>query len=324
MREAFDRVKGAISRQDIVPALSQFAVKEGRVYAFDGRVQISTPVKALATAGAFTVPAMRMLAALEACLDHAPEVRVEGGRLYVKGGAFRAAMPLGAVETYPFVNDTSAQKKPLAAGLLTVLRTLRPFIGEDASRAWCASVLFDGKHATATNNVILARMPSPNGMPACAIPVAAIDEMLRLDEDPIAVGVSQTNVTFHYKDTTRVCTTLVIAPWPDVAAVLEPVHKGAKMREVTDSLESAVQRVARFAPDLKLPVVCLTDGRVETPAGELSAVVEGIDNIAPGTYHASPLLLVLEAATHADWSRFPRVPWSGSGKLVGVLMGVKP
>lgn len=325
MREAFMAVKGAVSKQDLVPSLSMFLIHDGWVTAFDGRVRITAPAPTLAPLGTLTVPAARMLAAVEACEGREARVERDGARLRITATAFHALIPVGDATTYPPETLADGKKVKLKPGLLHTLSLLRPFIGDDASRPFCASILFDGPLAVATNNVALITASTAFTLPRCAIPVAAVNELLRIDKDPIAIAVADNaqRLTMWYADGTRLTTTTLAAQWPDITPVLDSAHRGARLRAVPDALESAVQRVAPFAPDIKLPLVCFDGTRVRTPDGELSATVDGFEALGEGVYHATPLLATLAVASKADWTRYPRVPWTGEGGERGVLVGVR-
>ena len=164
--ETLKLVCGAVSDKDLVPVLTHFAFRAGRVYGYDGRLSIDAPCEATSHLSC-TVDALRFVAAIENCQDAPPAITMEGDKLHVRVKKYRATLPTGDLTLFP--------EPPIVAGkmrgapqFLDTLRLLRPFIGQDASRPWAAGINFAGTIAAATNNVVIAvaerwmaRPPSP-------------------------------------------------------------------------------------------------------------------------------------------------------------------
>jgi hypothetical protein len=326
MKEAFNTVRGAVSQRDLLPVLTHFAVSQGRIHGYNGRVHISAPAPSLAHLPGFTVPAQLALAALDACGEAEPVLEMAGDKVRVTDGAnFSAVLPIGPIDAFPISPVPAKCKKLGNAQLLPVLRALRPFVGEDASRPWCASIKFHGAVAMATNNVAMAAMGLPKSWPltlSCALPVFTVDELLRIGEEPVAVAPDGDHALFFYlPQQVWLRTVLVADGWPNAMAVLHSAHAGAVMRNIPAGLLAAVQHVLPFCPDPHVPAIVLDKDQVTTQQGVSTARVAGFSHLA-GTYHATPLQLVLAAATGAAWDKAPRVPWKGPGGLDGVLMGM--
>lgn len=329
MRNALTLVRGAVSTKELIPVLTHFAVHEGLLHGFNGRVHLCAPVPELKSVS-FTVPAVPFLKAVEACGD---DMRVEQltDRVRVSSGGFKALLPTGAVSEFPFpeLPPKNTQLK-LSAPLLPALRALRPFIGEDALRPWSAAVRVEGGRAFATNNVTLAAAAFPKDVPPMTLPVFAIDELLRMQLEPHALSVQEHAATFYFEGGAWCRTALFVEPWPNVLDVLRTAHKGAKLRPVPASVLEAVRRVKPFCPDATSPTLRLHGTTVATQEGSMSAEIAALHTeFGNGSYHSVPLELVLSAATHADWLRCPRVPWKtaesvSSVALEGVLMGLLP
>lgn len=328
MRDAIELVRGAVSTKELVPVLTHFAVHEGLLHGFNGRVHLCAPVPELKGLS-FTVPAVPFLKAVDACGTE-PKVEQLEGRVRVSSGRFKALLPTGAVEAFPFPEPPPKKlRTKVPAPLLPVLKALRPFIGEDALRPWSAAVRVDAGHAFATNNVTLAAARVHLALPAMTLPVFAVDELLRIGLEPTHLSLQEHAAVFHLPGNAWCRTALFVDPWPDVLGVLHAAHKGAKLTPVAAGLLEDVQRVRPFCPDAALPILRVSAAGVATQEGEMSAeIVAPHTADASGSYHAVPLELVLSAATHADWLRCPRVPWkaaerSSSVALEGVLMGVR-
>lgn len=334
MRDVIKLVRGAVSTKGLLPVLTHFAVHEGHVHGTNGRVHLCAPAPELAHLPSFTVPAARLLSAVDACVGE-PVLHLTAGHCTVtdSGSRFRARLPVGSVQDFPLVAvpkaSAKAWKRPgKGCALLPVLRVLRPFIGEDASRPWCPSISFRGAVAVATNNVILAALPLPKEwplLPAFALPVAGVEELLRVGLEPTHAMVEEGAATFRLPGGAWLRCSLLAAEWPDAMAILHSLHEGAKLHKVPTTAKLAVEQVTPFCPNPAHMAVELSGERVSTETtGEVDAAVEDVTGLrGQGVYHAKPLLSVLEVATHADWSRYPRVPWRGADGLQGVLVGLR-
>lgn len=335
MIEAFNIVRGAVSEKDLIPVLTHFAYEKGRIHGFNGRVHISAPVKLPESFPSFTVSANLLMAAMDACPTD-PGLAITDNLLYVASGKFLAKLSIGNIAEYPVPSLPPApavkvvkgrKKKVTTGGLLPVLETLRPFIGEDASRPWCASIRFQDRCAYATNNVVLAALPLPENilLTTCALPVHAVDELLRLKLEPVSIVEDGDHaLVFYFPGDVWMKTSLIADEWPDVGVILANIHAMSPVSwvAVADTLLDAVNSVLPFCPDPKLPAIVLDDDTVTTRAGASTASAGGFKGLA-GTYHVKALQQVLGSATGVAWGLYPRVPWVGEGGLMGALVGLK-
>lgn len=321
-----DVVKGAISTKDLVPVLTHFALHDGRLCGFDGRVYIDAP--ASETKGlALTVPAIPFIAAIEACGEIPPKMSFTDGRCEIKAGTFRASLPTGPLEDFPStVPDGKKAKCSPKGGFLERLRILRPFVGEDASRPWVSGILLMGAKAIATNNIVIAEVSLPNTLwPAgCILPMFAVDELLRIGHEPIAYARTEQALTFFLPGDIWLRTKLIAGEWPEGALTLiRSLHMKAKWTKVPDGLLAAVERVLPFCADEKAPIVRLEAGKVSTSGEIMSAEVTGFRGLDKCAFRVEPLREVLAHALEIDWSAFPRVPWRGKdidGAVVGSIL----
>ncbi|CAB4165302.1 hypothetical protein UFOVP820_31 [uncultured Caudovirales phage] len=320
MLQELKLVRGAVSTKDLVPVLSHFAICDDKIHGFNGRVHLCAPVRGL-SGMAFTVPAGLFLRAFDACAPATPGIFIKEQTVVMKSGTFKAVLPIGSIDEFPMPVDSGDEKIPLInAGLLKTVRSLRSFIGDDATRPWCASIKFDSGKAFATNNIVLAEMTMAD-IGSFALPVFAVDEIIRIDQEPISYSLNENAITFHYAGGLWLRATLFEDQWPDAGALVDSVHERASLQAIPGDLRAAVTRVAPFCPDAAFPLIRFHESRVETLDGLQSASVE-MAGLSPCLFHASPLSAVLAVADQADWSLFPKVPWSGND-MVGVLIGMR-
>lgn len=321
MRKILTFVKGAVSTKDLVPVLTNFHFYDGRVQGGNGRVTIDAP---LDLGGVdITVPAVPFLRAVDAC-DGAPVLNVtKGGRLTMKKGKFRSILPLANQEDFPRAEvdlSSAALWKP-EPGLLKALRTIRPLIGQDASRPWACGALFKNGYIYATNNVVMVRIPWEMPDDVCLnIPSFAIDELIRVGGDPTGFMFNESSAVFTYNQSSWIKTQLFESAWPDV----DQFFQAEELETVPLGLLEAVTKVLPFCPDSKYPVITLTEEDVCTAEGDMSASVECVAGLFPGKYRAEPLLLVLQQAVTIDLTKYPApVPFAGLNGLQGVIVGVR-
>lgn len=324
MLDALTRVRGAVSTKDLVPVLTHLVFDQGKVAGYDGRVYIQAPLPRRYRDLRCTVKADRFLAAIDACQGGDPDLQQTDGKLRVAYGDFAADLSTGDVNlAVPPQPDPPGRVK-VPADFLGRLATIRPFVGEDASRQWACGLLLDGGQAYATNNVCLASCRlSDLGQDPVSIPAWSVDELLRIGDQPTGIGRSHTSITFHYADKSWLRTTVFDTAWPKPPqSLLDDTRVVTAMGAVTPDLKDAVQKVLPFCPDPKNPIVQLGPRQVSTLAGDFSARVDGVGSMdMQGTYRADALLLVLAVADCVDWSQFPRTWWQGAG-MRGLLVGV--
>ena len=221
MQKILNFVKGAVSTKDLVPVLTNFHFYDGRVQGGNGRITIDAP---LDLGGVdITVPAVPFLRAVDAC-DGAPVLNVTpGGKLTMKKGGFKSLLPLSDQDAFPRVDVDLTEGtlwKP-ELGFIKALRTIRPLIGDDASRPWSCGALFKDGYIYATNNVVMVRIPwaMPDGI-CINIPRFAVEELIRVGEEPAGFMFTKTSAVFVYgnlaEGTRWIKTQLFESAWPDV------------------------------------------------------------------------------------------------------------
>lgn len=321
MRKTLQFVRGAVSTKDLIPVLTNFHFYNGRVQGGNGRITIDAPLDL--GGKEITVQAIPFIKAVDAC-DGQPELNITaGGKLTVKRGKFRSTLPLSKQEDFPLqvFDDGRETVCENIAPLIPVLRRIRPFIGEDASRPWACGAMFKDGYVYATNNVVMARIPwdVPDGV-IFNLPSFAVNELIRIAEEPDSFFCNDNSATFCYDRGQRwMRSQLFSTGWPDVSnfftlAGLTPVPEG---------LLDAVQKVRPFCPDPKFPVIHLDEKGVHTADGDMAASVGGAA-LPDSKYRAEPLELVLGEAIFIDLTKYPApVPFAGLNGLQGVIVGVK-
>lgn len=326
--ESLTIVRGAVSTKDLVPVLKHIAFNNGVVHGFNGHVHICTHDENLAALPPFTVACDRTLKALDACQDEPAELYVDNNTLYVRAGRFSARVPAGNIDEFPLHEPARSNELPCEE-LLDVFQALHDFISADASRPWSQGVHLQDGCAYATNNVVLAAVDLPESLlhlPSMTVPLFSIDEIIRIGLTVQSLVYDESTLTFFLADgRTWVRSSLIKEGWPDAASLLAGTHDGAQLEEFQPGFAQAVETLrALVKADLR-PIISFRDTEMvvaTSPQEEPLASVNGFQ-LPEGTYSAPALALVCTRGTHADWTRWPRVPWMHTDGVRGVLVGVR-
>lgn len=324
MIDLLKTVLGAVATKDIVPVLNNFCLykslfnKESRIQGSNGILYIDAafphPISEI------TVPANKFIKAIEAC-DGMPDFSItEAGRLSIKRGRFRAYLPTLPSADYPVASQEGTLVS-ITPSFVDTLRTVKPFISEDASRVWSMSLLLssDG-YIYATNNIIIVRKKFELDFDGeIVLPVDAINRILDIDQTPTACYVSEMSFTLEYGPDMWMRTQLITERWPTVRALFADFKVDVP---VPPDLKKAVDRVRHFCANEKFPVIKLgtavsTDGEVD------GASMDGFD-LPESSFHADQLIKVLSVATHIDFSSFPKPCFfKGANGLEGMIVGIR-
>jgi DNA polymerase III sliding clamp (beta) subunit (PCNA family) len=315
MKAAINFVRGAVSKKDIVPALTHLHVYDGRVQAGNGRVCIDAPCPALAGKW-FTVPLDPFLRAIDAC-DGEPSIDVQDARILVKSKKFKAHLPRLEDDLYPV--QKSLPTVTFEGNLLTTFKIVSQFIATDATRPWACGMLLKAGRAFATNNVSLIAIDTVVLPELCNVPLFTVEELCRINQNPIGVGVAENNICFIYENSAWMNSTLFATDWPDFSSFL-PANTG--LQPIPEGLQYDIEKMSAFHIDPKHMKIILGATGVKTPDGDKGAAVEGYE-FNDCAFKADQLITVMKAATHIDFTTYPKaVPFYNSETgLVGVIMG---
>lgn len=324
MLDTLKLVSGAVSTKDLMPVLTHFCIGGGRIQGANGRVAIDAACPELDGVD-LIVPAERFLKAVDACQGE-PLLKVndEHTKLRISRGRFRATVPLLPSDTYPREGGPEGAKgEPLRSPLLPVLRLLRPFVSDDASRPWSCSILLREGYAYATNNVVLARVPIAWNGAELVISSAAADELLRIEKEPREILV-QPHCFFALYENSWLRAQLLEGGWPQTLSRLIDMIRKEDLPPLPQGLLDDVALLTPFFPDPRIPVVLTGPEGVSTQDGLHSAAVDSDSGGLPkGAFRLESLSAVLAVATHMDISAYPNaVPWYGEG-IEGLLSGIR-
>jgi len=309
-------VRGAVATKDFVPALTHFCIANHMVKGFNGAVALCSPIPLDFDA---TPRADTFVKAVEACKEVVQLNLTEEGSLAIRSGKFSAFVDCSP-DPFPAIYP-EGDKVSIKEGFFEVVKLLAPFIAEDASRKWANGILFRGKSAFATNNVILVERWLGYDFPVeVNISKAAVAELLRIGEEPTSMQVCKESVTFHYAGDKWLRAQNSPVEWPDVEAVLG--RSAAPTRPLTKEFFSALADLAPFVDEAG--EVYFLDGALSTSQEEKKGARVKVEGICHGpVFNCSQLRLLSKVASSAAFELYPKPSiFYGDNLTRGVIVGI--
>lgn len=230
-------VKGAAQKKSLLPVLSHFCIRDGRITGSDGVITLSAPCDLSIETYPKAVP---FVLAVNACKGKDIQLSMTpGGKLRVKSGKTSATVECSQ-EVYPELQP-EGQLLSFTGDFMGALAMLRPFIGTNQQQAWSTGVLIRGNTLTVTNNVTLLEYTAADQLSPVPvnIPAVCLDEMLRIGEMPVSFQLSDRSISFHYPDGRWIRSPLLAIEWPPVEQILD------------QPINNSYQPDAQFFSDLK-------------------------------------------------------------------------
>lgn len=317
MLEALKFVRGAVAKKDLVPVMQHFLIRDGRIKAFNGAMGLCSPIP---VALDVAPKADQFIKAIEACAGTVALHQEKNGKLVVQSGDFQTYVDTVDAGTFPTLAPGGKVVK-LDNSLLPALRYLEPFIAEDASRPWACGVLFNGESAFATNNIVLLEFWLGFAVPfKINVPVQAVRELLRINEDPVTLQLLENRVTFGFSDGRWLTTQLYETPWPDVDPIL---NRESNQLPFTPGLFEALEKLAPFTDDLNR--VYFFGSHVATSADpELVGAGVALDGLpAAGCFNLTQLLNLRPIAATIDFGAYPNPSVFYGERSRGIIVGLR-
>lgn len=309
-------VMGAVGKKDLLPALTHFRIENNTVRSFNGTIALSTPIPLDINCVPKAEPLVK---AIQNCDETVTLNMTPNGKLSIKSGAFRALIECVDHET-PHAVPEGEFFDIDGEALLSAMQGVSPFIGNDASRPWSNGVLLMGHSAFATNNVMAVEYWCGKPFPRiCNVPKAAIKEMLRIKEAPIAAQATDTSITFHYEGDRWLRTQLLETAWPDIPKLLtmqsNQVPVDPRLFESLDKLKPFADKMGR---------VFFKDGTMSTHSHKDEGASVELDTINfNGIYQMEMFILMKGIALTADFTSYPKPCMFMGNMLRGVIIGMR-
>lgn len=309
-------VQGAVAKKELIPTLTHFRIEGGTVRSFNGTLALCSPINLDIDC---TPKAEPFVKAIQNCKETVTMSMTPAGRLSIKSGSFKAFIECVEEET-PHVVPDGKEFDIDGDAVLKALKTISPFIGDDASRPWSNGVLLKGESAFATNNVSVIEYWVGSTFPiVCNVPKVAIKEMLRINEPPLRAQVNDHSISFHYSDGRWIRTALLDIAWPDLGKILdvpcsaEPIDE--RIYEALDTIKPFVDKLER---------VYIQGGNIATTLIEGEGASFDIPDFPhEGVYQLRILNLLKGVATSIDFTSYPKPCIFYGERLRGAIIGMR-
>lgn len=310
-------VQGAVGKKDFLPALTHFVIEGGTVRGYNGTLALCTPIPFDIQCKPKAEPLVKAIAN---CTETVQLSMTAAGRLSVRSGKFKAFVDCSPADTVPHVLPEGDALELNGEALLQALKTLQPFIGDDASRPWTNGVLFRGCSAYATNNVTLIEYWVGTEFPRVMnIPRVTIKEMLRINEAPTHAQHTENSLTLHYTNGRWIRTQLLETEWPDLARILDRESNATPLNEL---IFAGVDVVKPFVD--KMGRILFRKGSIQTHESEEEGAAYAIDDFnVEGAYNIDMLNLLKGVATKVDFSSYPDPCMFFGERVRGAIIGMR-
>lgn len=239
-------VKDARSSKGISGVATAYLVKQGMIYASDGRLSVGHPYPGKET---FLVPGDEF-EALIGRLPSDPTIKVMPDQIEVKAGRLRGGIRTLNVDDWGYPTPAAKSWKKLPKGMWDDLHHLRPFISDNATQPWAMCIGVRDGRLYATNNVTIASIefPAAKGIDTL-LPVWAIDFLMQRSEGLSDWILEQNYMAFRWEDGAWMRTQLVEGSMPaSIKGLIDGIGKRPGFELKSDWVE-AFDRVAALSPE---------------------------------------------------------------------------
>lgn len=310
-------VQGAVSKKDLLPAMTHFRIEKGTVRSYNGTLAISSPI---ALDLDCCPKADEMVKAISRCQGATTVTVTPSGRLSIRSGRLGTLVPLIEGVT-PHVQPDGQPFAFDGTAFLEACKLLMPFIGKDASRPWTNGMLLDEQSAYVTNNTCLVQYWMKASFPLRVnVPRAAIKEVIRVNEPPTHGQVDASSITFHYSDGRWIRSQLLSVEWP--MEMINPLlEKPSNPVPLPADFWEGVELIRGLGDDANR--VYMKDGALRTHAEHDQGATYDIDLPAEGLYNMEMLRLLAGVVTSIDLTLYPNPALFFGERLRGAIIGMR-
>ncbi len=315
MLEALKFVQGAVASKGFAPELTHFRIENGVIKGFNGALALASPIDLNLDV---TPKAIPFIKAIMACKETTAMSLTKAGRLSIKSGKFKAFIDC-IDETYPEVLP-EGDKIEIKTDFIDALKTVAPYMAEDASRPWARGVLLDGQTITATNNIVIAQCWIANAFPLrINLPAKAVKELIRIKAVPTHVSCTDKTVTFYFEDGRWLRSNLVDMDWPNINKVLD---RESEQKPIPAGFFEAIEDVKPFVDEVGR--IIFTSEGIRTSFADNEGASVDIEGLASETSFNVGHLASIEKIVHTiDFSMYPAPCIFYGANLRGAIVGMQ-
>lgn len=322
IRGAVNWCKDALASKDLVAHLTYYMVKEGKIYASDGRMVACHPIMADFGKPLF-IPGVEFERVLNAMPTDNPELRLDEGKLIVRHGKFRGKLSVASEESWPYEAGHEGKWTLLPKGLLEAIKKIRPFVSDNATQLWATCASLRPGFIYATNNVVVARASVPELTGDILLPAWAIDFLLPRVAGATHFAVSENAIFFKWDSGAWLKTFSMGGTFPEKAGNM--IDSCGKASFATSpEWRATFKRVADLTGSggtIKIyptRMVGSGEGELEVEDSAVTTSPEGEECSIWDSGYLSPVIEIATAWNPAAWPKPAR--WQGDG-IDGIVLG---
>ncbi len=319
MKEALAKVRRALSKHDIVPALTQYRIQDGFIYATDGRYTAAAPVECTIN---FAVPGREF----ERLVDRLPsidKIDLDSASITLRSRRSHGSIRLidhDAVEYF----QPEDEWRQIPETLLDALATIRPFISDNAIHPFALAACIDQDSLMATTNVSLIQVDCLGaGGAGHLLPCWAIDHVLsRRDADLDGVQFESNYAAFRWNDGSWIRTQLVNDKFPETGIELLQQYVTPTWA-ITDEWRAAYEWISPQSENLIEIYSNKLVGRQGAGEAQHEIPVTPVPDGENGYSIWNPKFLdaVIKTATHWSPDKWPNATTFAGPGLRGFIIG---
>lgn len=317
MLQTLKFVQGAVAKKDFVPSLTHFRIEGGFIKGYNGKIGLCSPIDMDLDVSPRAVPFIK---AIQSCKETVTMHMTKAGRLAIKSGKFKAFVECIEDTEYPDI-DPEGELIELNEGFLPAIKTIAPFISEDASRPWARGILFKEQSVYATNNIVVIEYWLGYDFPVeVNVPQEAIKELIRVNEEPSHLQVSANHITFHYPDGKWIKAQQLDLKWPDVSNILD---RESDLMPFPEDFFDGVESLLPFLDEVGRVYMTTTvlSTSLEEGVGASQEVSGDLPELA--CFHGKQLLLLKGIAEAVDFNMYPTACLFQGDYLRGAIVGIR-
>lgn len=310
-------VKSCYAKTDLVPNLTHFVIRQGRITSFNGEVAASCPI----ALDFDTAPhAGHFYQCVDACKE-AVSLTLEKDKLRIKSGGFKALVKCLDYSEVPTIIPMGTEFS-LGVDILPTVEKLIRIIEDDNPKPWANGMLMHGKSCYATNGRVLAEAFLGKLLPTLNIPKKALLELVRNGEEPEKLIISHDMIFFMLPGDKWIASKTLLTDWP-FDTIKNILSAKPNYKELPAGFWEAIDSLYKFA-DKSGKVFFLGDV-ISTHAqmNEDGASFDCPGVLDRGIYDCRQLVAAKPMIDKADFEQYPSAPaLFFGGNIRGAIIGM--
>ena len=319
--DALRKVKPALASSDVVIEFKHFLIKDGFIYAQDGRITAAAPID-FTVDKEFLIPAneFEKSVALFEGVGKDINVKVTDKTLLLSTDAHKARIKILDPSTFKIIEFEGDAGYAVKDDFLRALRICRPFISDNATQLWAAGIYIDGARMYATNNVSLISADISDFNFKGMLPIWTVDFILSRKEKLTHISGTENALKVEWEDGSWLRSTLIAAQFPGAGLAMLDSLTAASFT-IQPAWKRAYQECIIFSDEqihLYADKMLAVKDTMEFETSEGSPVGE---NIEFTNWNPKFLTPVVSVATAIDFDQYPKPAiFSGPG-FRGLISG---